>query len=994
MNPKELNKYYTKFKFGEDSFHNLMQNKTHEILLVSTFYDAFIFEQDGRLSEQIYGEYKQLNLSTAPKITSVPTGDEALEILKKRNFDLVITMLHIGITTPFMLAKKIKEDSPNQPVVLLLSTISDLEYLEVLPERKEYFDKIFLWNGDSKIFLAIVKSIEDKLNLKHDTKKGLVRVVLLVEDSIKFYSVFLPLLYQEIVRQTQLLIKTELNDINKRLRMRARPKVILVHNYEDAMKIYEEYKEFLIAVISDINFPKQGKMDGEAGIKLISKIKSEDDGVATLLLSSEDSNKIKADAINSLFIHKSSSHLLTNIKNFIINNLGFGEFVFRNKDGEEILRAGGLAEFEDKLSKVDRESIIFHTQRNHFSTWLMARGEIQIAKKLRPLKLKDFDNDVDKVREYLVSTIDKIQVDRNRGTIINFHDYSLPEANEIIRISEGSLGGKGRGLAFLNSLLVAMDFEEQFPNAHVLLPGTSIIGTNEYDQFIEHNNIADYKMETMTDDEIDTLFLKGYLTDELKSKLTILLNRVKYPVAVRSSGLLEDSIAQPLAGVYRTFMLPNNHPDVLVRLKQLTDAIKLVFASVFIKNAREYIKSLSHQLDEEKMAVIIQEVVGTNYDDKYFYPHVAGTAQSYNFYPIANMKHEDGLVSLAVGLGKSVVDGSRIFRFCPRYPKSEFLKHHSLLTNSQKDFFAINLEEREFDLKTGDEATLDKLDISIGEQHGSIKHTASVWNYDDNRLVPGLRKQGPRVITFDNLIKYEYFPLADILNKILDIGHAAFGLPVEIEFAVDLMGKKKFNNLPAFYILQIRPMALSSEDVQFNLDNYSHKSLVLSTEQAMGNGVISDIHDIIYIDEKKFDKTKTIEMQKEIEEFNLNMREKGKKYILFGPGRWGSKDRFLGIPVRYVQINNACVIIETALKDFNIDPSQGTHFFHNIIARKIGYFSIPFNSGNDFINWEWIHRQTVVKRSEFFVHANVSKPMKIMMDGKSGRAIIIKNGSI
>jgi len=988
MDTKELNYFYNKFKYGEDCYHFLMANKVRDILLVSTFYDAFIIEQDGRLSEQIFGEYRQLNLSTAPMITSVPTGEDALNLLQERKFELVVTMPHIGKLTPFELAQQIKSTHPDLPVLLLLNMLSDTKLTEN-EDKLKYFDNVFLWNGDTKLFLAMVKSVEDKRNLEFDTRIGLVRVILLVEDSVPFYSIFLPLLYEEIVKQTQLLISEELNDINKRLRMRARPKVILAHNYEEAFEIYNRYQEYILAVISDISFNRRGRLDPEAGIKLIARVKENEYDVPTILLSSEVQNAEKARALNSTFIHKHSKHLLQQLREFIKNNLGFGDFVFRNAAAEEIDRAHTLVEFEEKTRTVPEESIIYHSKRNHFSAWLMARGETQIARSMRLLTIKDFATTAD-LRNHLITALKTIRKGRNKGKIINFSPDALFENTEISRLGEGSLGGKGRGLAFLNALLVTMEFEKQFPDVRISLPATAVIGTNEYDDFVTRNHINEQTLEEQTDAQIDELFLSGQLADGLAHKLWIFLDLIRYPLAIRSSGLLEDSYAQPFAGIYRTYMLPNNSPDKNVRFRQLTDAIKLVFASVFIKSARNYIENLNHQVEEEKMAVIIQQLVGSEFDERYYYPHISGVAQSYNFYPIADLRNEDGLASIAVGLGKSVIDGGRSFRFCPRRPEMEFIQPQALVGNTQRNFFALDLQNQDFDLRTGEDVTIKTLSVAEGERHGTLTHCASVWDYQDNRLIPGLWRSGPRVISFDNILKYKYFPLAEIINRLLEIGEKAFGTPIEIEFAVNLTSNPQNDIVPTFYILQIRPLAVGSTDLEMALDEIPAEKLLLRTHKGMGNGVLKGLRDIIYLDPRRFDNLKTVEMQVEIEALNEKLKHLNRNYILIGPGRWGSQDNFLGVPVKYVQISNARVIVETGIEGFYIDPSQGTHFFHNIVAMRVGYFNVPFGSQDDFIDWNWLYAQKTVAETTYFRHIRSSRDLTVYMDGKTGTAAIAK----
>ncbi len=988
MKLEELNYYYNKFKFGEDIFHQLMQKRVRDILLVSTFYDAFIFEQDGRLSEQIFGEYRQLNLTTAPRITSVPTGEDALQKLNEQNFDLVITMMRIGEIGPFQLAKAVKEKQPDLPVLLLLNVASDYVIWENHAAEKQYIDDVFLWNGDTKLFLAMVKSVEDKMNVEYDTTHGLVRVILLVEDSVHYYSLFLPSLYSAVMKQTQKLIEEEVSDINKRLRMRIRPKVLMAHDYDEAIALYQKYREYLLCVISDVRYKISGEEDAEAGIKLIREIKNKNTDLPIILQSSESENELTAKELGVHFLNKNSKQLFAELRSYMVYNLGFGNFIFRNKNGGIIEEAANIAEFENKILQIPDESLLFHSKFNHFSNWLIAHGEVQIAKKIRPMKVEDFDSR-EELRDFLYHIFRTVRIDKNRGKIINFDAVSLSEMNQIIRLTEGSLGGKGRGLAFLNALLCTMDYEKKFQDISISLPSTAIIGTAEFDQFVERNDILG-QIGGKSDDQIDAIFIAGKLSDQLVTRLEVYLDVVQYPIAVRSSSLLEDSQAQPLAGVYRTFMLPNNHPDKLHRLRQLMDAIKLVFASVYLSEARAFLEALNFKAEEEKMAVIIQETVGCLKGDHFFYPHISGVAQSYNFYPTAHMTHTDGIANIALGLGKSVVEGKLNFRFCPKYPQTDMLPQEEMMRSSQKEFYALDLSKSDFDLTKGEEITLEKLNIRTADKHGSLRYLASVWDYENYRLTDNLEEKGMKVLTFSNILKHNYFPLAKIVEELLEIGEIALGIPVEIEFAVNLEYDQRYKFKPSFYILQIRPLSVSADAYRIDAAKLVKNDLLMYTEHGMGNGVINDLTDVIYLDPACFDKTRTHDMQEEVERFNQKMAELGKRYILIGPGRWGSRDRFLGIPVRWPQINRAKVILETGLRDFIVEASQGTHFFHNLVAMNVGYFTIPFVSRTDFVDMEWLLSQPTKERGEFFVHLEFNHPLVVRMDGKTGLAVIHK----
>lgn len=985
MDLTKLNYYYNKFKFGEDNFHNLMKYHIKEILLVSTFYDAFIFEQDGRLSEQIYGEYRQLNLSTAPRVTSVPTGKQALEILENRSFDLVITMMRIGEISPFELGRQIKQLYPNMPILLLLNVQSDISLVEKNEDEMQYIDKVFLWNGDTKLFLAMIKMIEDAHNVEYDTKQGYVRVILLIEDSIKYYSMFLPLLYADILKQTQRLINEELSDINKRLKMRARPKVLLVQSYEEAVTFVEKYQEYLVAVISDVKFFNQGVLDENAGFKLIDRMKKRQMDIPVILQSSDIENEEKARNLKVNFLNKTSKTLLHDLRTIITNNLGYGDFVFRNKAGIEVDRAATMLEFEQKIETLPGESILYHGERNHFSSWLIAHGEIQVAKKILPEKIEDF-HDVEELRSYLLEVFRTVRKNRTRGKIINFEPSALSMDDQIIRLAEGSLGGKGRGLAFLNALLVTMEFEKEFPEVNIALPSTSIIGTSEYDSFIERNKIGEWII-SKSDKEIQEIFIKGTLSKELIQKLEVVVEQITYPIAVRSSGLLEDSQSQPFAGIYKTFLLPNNNPDKKVRLHQLCDAIKLVFSSVYLEGARTYIESINYKVEEEKMAVIIQEIVGSTYDDCY-YPHFSGVGQSHNFYPISYLKSSDGVVSLAVGLGKTVVEGDRSFRFCPKHPKMDIIPPSEQVKESQNFLYVVAMDKPSFNLLEGEDVTLVKMRINQAEKHGTLQHMTSIWDNENNRLIDGGTTKGSKIVTFADILKYSYFPLSKILEQILDIGEKALGMPVEIEFAVNLTKDEKEKIYPTFYVLQIRPLTINTENITIDIDNLNIDDMVLYTENGMGNGIIDSVYDVIFVDPDKWDRTKTVKMHDEISELNKRMRAESRNYILIGPGRWGSRDRFLGIPVKWMDINMAKIIVETGSENFAVDSSQGSHFFHNLVSMDVGYFSISHHSDNDFLDWDWLKLQKVIEKTDHFLHIQVDHPLVIKMDGYKGLAVI------
>ena len=987
MDIQELNDYYNKFKYGEDNFHDLMRFRVKEILLISSLYDAYIFEHDAALTEQIISEYQQLNLTTVPRITSVPTGDEALRKLMKNKYDLVITTMRIGELSPFELARRTKTINPNLPVLLLLTIKSDIALLDRNIKLINHFDNAFLWNGDPKLFLAMIKSTEDKKNVDYDTKKGLVRVILLVEDSIQFQSAYLPLLYTEIMEQTQRLISEELNDMQKNYRMRTRPKVLVVKSYEKAVEICNKFRENMLCVISDIQYYHNNKIEPQAGIKLITKIKKDKYDIPLLLQSSDRQFQDKAYSLGVHFIHKRSPTLLNDLRDFILKNLGFGDFVFHKLNGEEAGRAHTLAQLERIIPDMPVESVNYHGRYNNFSAWLIAHGEFQVARIIRPIKESDFDT-FDEYRQFLIGVFEEVRLQRNRGKIINFDISNIDTKDITVRLADGSLGGKGRGLAFFNALLVTMELHKRFEDVKIQIPTTTIIGTTEFDDFIRRNNLYNV-LNCDYDEVIMQRFLEGKLSVDLIYKLREFLKITIKPLAVRSSGLLEDSQSQPFAGVYKTFMLPNIDEDLDKRMDDLTNAIKLVYASAFLQESKSYLNSHNYRIEEEKMAVVIQGVVGDRHGE-HFYPHFSGVAQSHNYYPISHMEHSDGVASVAVGLGHTVVEGGKNYRFCPAYPNIQYLSTEDIVKSTQTEFYALDLNSCNKDLTKGEHATLLKLPIEIAEKEGTLHHLASVWDANDQRIEDGLSKSEPRVVNFANVLKYDHFPLAQILEEILQISEMALGVPVEIEFAVNLSKNNKEKIIPTFYLLQARPQTVNTYETNIEIKDIRHEDIILYAENGLGHGTLDNIYDIIYLDPAKFDKTDTIAMQAEIEKFNQFMLGEDRDYILIGPGRWGSRDRFLGIPVRWAQICKAKIIVETGLPDFNVDPSQGAHFFHNLIALDVGYLNIPYNDHNSFIDWEALNTYEIVKKGKYFVHIHAPHAFHIIIDGKNNKSVIFK----
>lgn len=977
---------FSRFKIREDASYDLLRFKVNEILLVSTHYDAFIFEQDGVLSEQLIGEYNQLNLSFPPRVTHVTTGVQALEVLASRPIDLVILTIRTGDMAPPDVAREIKRRRPDLAVLLLVNNPYDIAFYEQDRSRLGPIDDLFFWSGNSNVFLAMIKSVEDRRNLADDTRNGLVRVILVIEDSAKHGSSFLPLLYALIVRQTQQLIAEEVSESNRRRRMRMRPKVILVHDFAEAQRIYQEYKDFLICIISDVAFERSGRLDEDAGVRFIEQVRATNRTLPVLVQSADPANAARAEGLNATFLDKNSPHLLTELRDFIVGQLGFGEFVFRMRDGAEIARAGTMQEFMECLPRIPDESFLFHAAHNHFSGWLIAHGEVEYAKKIQPLLVSDFPT-TEALRQYLTEGFAELERAKNRGRLVVLSEWDQMDRSQVVRLREGSLGGKGRGLAFMNALIHALDLDRQFPTVEVTLPITAIVGTREFDEFLENNGIG-WDIVGRSDAEIRARFLEGRLSERLSARLWRFCERVTTPIAVRSSGLLEDSQSCPLAGVYRTYMLPNQAADPRQRYDEVVAAIKLVFACVFERESREHVTFSGYQLEEEKMAVVLQEIVGVQHG-RTFYPDVSGVAQSHNFYPAGPVKPSDGVASVALGLGRTVVEGRRVVRFCPRYPDLDLVSPDELVRGSQREFWGIDLDARPFAFVGGEELTLKRMDLKAAEAHGTLMPVGSVWDRENERMVDHLGVAGLRVVTFANILKYGVFPLAELLERFLTLGEVALGVPVEIEFAANVVRAGEGRSKPAFHVLQIRPISVDSTAVDVDpVTGGQDPGVLLYTEEALGNGVVDDLVDLVCVTPETFQVTHTAAIRQEVSALNRRLKSEGRRYLLVGPGRWGSRDRFLGIPVVWSDISGARVIVETDLESFRVEASQGSHFFHNLVARNVGYLKVRWGVESAFLRWEALHGAEVVERTAHCVHLRTARPLEIRMDGRVGRAAV------
>jgi CheY-like chemotaxis protein len=985
---KLLQKFLDRHNAERDVFHDLQPFKVKEILLVANLYDAYSIEGEGRFADHILGEYYQMSLTSIPRVTGVSSEDEAFNRLKARHYDLVIIMIGVDKDSPMELCRKIKDKYPYLPTYLLLNNPSDMDFVKSQKAKKVPYDNYFVWTGESKVFFAMVSQLEDKVNVENDTQKGLTGVILLVEDSADYYSSYLPMLYSLVMDQTKNLIQdVSTDELYKVLKLRARPKILLASSWESALVIFNSYRNNLLCVISDMAFPRNEVMNEKAGFELIQHIKSHLPNLPTVLQSSEPENARYAFTLKANFINKNSESLLQDLKSFINYYLGFGHFVYRDNSGRQIAVAKSMKEFEAYLQTVPEDSLAYHAMKNHFSLWLMARGEVKIAKLINPIKVSDFKS-LKELREFLLDIIRRRRQELNKGRVINFEESAVIDETNVVSLSAGSLGGKGRGLAFINTLIYSFELGRLITGINIKTPVTSIIGTDEFDMFMERNHLWKLVKEEKDFDLIQKAFLESSLSFTLEKKLRAFLRKINKPLAVRSSSLFEDSLSQPFSGIFGTYLLPNNNPDPDIRLKQLSEAIKLVFASVYSKNARAYFEAINYKIELEKMAVVIQQVVGKMYDDT-FYPHISGSAQSFNFYPVAHMTPKDGFAVVAVGLGQYVMEGDLAYRFSPAYPALEISSQKDIYKNSQVRFYAVDMAKKDLNLLEGENAGLKMLDISVAETHGVLDHIASVLNPNNDTISPGLETPGPRVVNFADILKYNYIPLASALKTVLDVVTEACGTPVEIEFAVDITKDEAGN--ASFYLLQIKPLLGTGAGYNVDPDTINEDVLVLLSRKSMGNGIIDNIKDVVYIEPQKFENTMTIEMADEIAAMNEKMVKENRKYVLIGPGRWGTRDRFLGIPVVWPQISGAKVIVEVSLPDFNPDASLGSHFFHNVTSMNVGYFSVNQDSGQDVIRWENIIRQKEIVKGKFIRHVRFDVPLLIRMDGKKSIAVISMN---
>ena len=966
-------------------FQDLMLFRVHEILLVSSPYDAYILEEDGRLTEQILHGYLGMNISYAPRLWHAQTAEQALNMIEKRKFDLIIIMLRISDMNSVSLAKKIKRTHPKTSLFLLAFDESELTIFRE-NEIQHFFDRVFIWSGNANVFLAIIKQLEDRKNSPRDINRGEVRAIIFIEDSPRFYSVILPLIYQEIMYHTQQLVSKSFNHTHRILHLRSRTKILFATQFEEAKKYFNAYHENILGIVSDIRFPRKGILDPDAGIHFTEYVREKEPHMPVVLQSTNLKKKKWADKVKASFLNKRSDSLMYDIRNFITNNFGFGDFIFRSLDGEEISVAANLKELRNKIKKIPTDIMIYHASSNHFSNWIAARGEFSLAKNLRPKQVTDFESP-EELRRYLVRSID-MTLDEEKK--LRVADFSTPEKTTVTnftRLYGGSLGGKARGLGFMNKVIRDTSLQNKFPEVVIRVPRIAVIGTDAFDQFLVENKLYEKIYTLETNSELESIFINASLPKNLIKSLKAFLKQVKYPLAVRSSSLLEDSQYQPLAGMYSTLMIQNSDKSSKKRLDQLSEAIKRIYASTFFKDLKSIISKSRHHHNEEKMAILITELIGQNYGNR-FYPTLSGVAQNINYYPVSYSERNDGVSTIALGFGRTVVEGEKALRFTPKYPAilPQYYSIRSAEENTQSTFYALNTDPSVDPLSGGEKTNLTKYSMDTAEDDGSLFWAGSVISSEDSVIRDSLRYKGKRIITFPSLLKWQIFPFPELITEILNTGKKFMGCPVEIEFAVNLFQNKK---PPEFFLLQIRPMMISNLDVKNNIKIKSSDEVFIKSTVSLGNGHFNGIKNIIFVDPKSFQPGKSRDIAKEIGYFNNKLSSE--PYLLVGPGRWGSADPWLGIPVNWQDISNVKIMVELGMKDFPVDHSFGSHFFQNVTSRRIGYFTISHKEKEDIFDLKWVRELPLKEEKEFSSWYQLDVPLRISINGQNGLGVGLKS---
>ncbi|NDV64586.1 PEP/pyruvate-binding domain-containing protein [Bacteroides sp. 224] len=973
--------------FKDTQFVNLMPHRIFNVLLIANPYDAFMLEDDGRIDEKLFNEYTSLSLRYPPRFSQVSTEEEALAALSEMSFDLVICMPGTGDNDSFDIGRRIKSLYEHIPIVILTPFSRGITK-RIADEDLSAFDYIFCWLGNTDLLLSIIKLIEDKMNLEHDVEEVGVQLILLVEDSIRFYSSALPNLYKFVLMQSQEFSTEALNAHQRTLRMRGRPKIVLARSYEEATYIYDKYKNNVLGVITDVRFPKGENKDALAGIKLCSYIRKEDPFVPLIIQSSEADNVAYASKYGATFIDKNSKKMDVDLRQVVSDNFGFGDFIFRNPStNEEIARVRNLKELQNVIFAIPAESFLYHISRNHVSRWLYSRAMFPVAEFLKPITGHTMQ-DLDMHRQIIFEAIVKYRKMKNQGVVAIFRRDRFDRYSNFARIGEGSLGGKGRGLAFIDNMVKRYPEYYEFENAHIAIPKTVVLCTDVFDEFMETNGLYQIALSDADDESILRHFLRAKLPDRFIEDFFTFFDVVKSPIAIRSSSMLEDSHYQPFAGIYNTYMIPYLD-DKYEMLRMLSDAIKGVYASVYFKDSKAYMQATSNVIDQEKMAVILQEVVGTQYGD-HFYPSMSGVARSLNYYPIGDEKAEEGTVNLALGLGKYIVDGGMTLRFSPYHPNQvlQTSEMEIALKETQTKFYALDLKNVAQEFSIDDGFNLLKLHVKDAEKDGSLRYIASTYDPYDMVIRDGLYPGGRKVITFANILQHDVFPLARILQLVLEHSNTEVRRPVEIEFAVNMNRDRERSG--TFYLLQIRPIVDSKEMLDEDLAIIPDEQCILRSQNSLGHGIIDDVFDVVYVKTDNYSASNNQMIAYEIEKINQKFLNECKNYVLVGPGRWGSSDTWLGIPVKWPHISAAKVIVEAGLTNYRVDPSQGTHFFQNLTSFGVGYFTINAFMNDGVYDQDFLNNLPVVEETKYLRHVRFSSPIMIKMDGKKKLGVVLK----
>lgn len=980
-----------KLYFKDTSFASLMKERIYNIILVASKYDAFMLEEDGRIDEQIFNEYTSLNLRYPPRFTIASEEREVKELLQARNFDLIIAMPTTDNNYILGLVKELRKDNPDIPIVVLTPFSREVFSRVFSEEDFSSIDYVFSWLGNSDLLLAIVKLLEDKMNVDDDVNSVGVQVILFVEDSIHFYSSILPHLYRYVFLQSRSFMTEALNDHQQMLRMRGRPKILLARNYEEAVFLYKKFEKNILGVISDVRFPKDGIMNSFSGIELCQKIRDKDKYVPLIIESTGTDVIPFTEQLNAVFLDKNDKTFHKKLKEAIAHNFRFSDFEFINPETKEVvLTISNLKDLQIHIFDVPSDSLFYHLSQNHLSRWLYSRAMFPLAEFLSQIVLKDI-RDVDLARQIIFDAIVDYRKIKNKGIIAVFHGDRFDEYSNFARIGEGSMGGKGRGLAFLNAVSKRNPEFYDFDTTQITVPKTVVLCTDQFDEFMESNNLYSIGLdENRSDEEILKYFLAAKIPGKIINDLYAFLGAINGPIAVRSSSLLEDSHYQPFAGIYSTYMVPYIQESKTTTLMMLCEAIKAVYASVYYSSSKAYMRATKNLIDEEKMAVVLQEVCGTQHGDR-FYPSFSGVARSLNFYPIGDETPEDGVVNVALGLGKYIVDGGQTLRFSPIYPRN-ILQTSTLefaLNETQNYFYALDLHKKEFKPVVDDGFNLLKIHIREAEQDGALRYLASTFDPYDQVIRDGLYEGGRKIISFSNILQDEVFPLAEILENVLKVGEKEMGCPIEIEFAVNLDYEKNEKNI--FYLLQIRPIVAFDKSINEDLMNIPFEETLITTNSALGNGIMDDIFDVVYVKKNVFSPSKNQLIVYDIEKVNKQLLAEQRPYILVGPGRWGSNDHWLGIPVKWPHISGARVIVEAGETSYFIDPSQGTHFFQNLTSFGVFYFTVNSEVDSDcFFDEEFLDNHLACSETQYIRHVRFQKPLVVKVDGTKNRGVIMK----